>query len=80
MREIDSEEILNISGGDVDWGQAAAAAGIIALGITVVATGGIATVPIGLMGAATAGELTLAGFGLVASAFGGFGIGAAVGP
>ena len=46
----------------------------------VVATGGIASIPISLAGAATAGELTIAGFGIAASAFGGWGIGDAVSP
>ncbi|MCP9480138.1 hypothetical protein NNA33_19795 [Marisediminitalea aggregata] len=80
MKELSPEELQCVAGGEINWGQAAAAAGIIALGVAVVATGGIASIPISLAGAATAGELTIAGFGIAASAFGGWGIGDAVSP
>ena len=80
MKELSKEDLNTVSGGDIDWGQAAAAAGIVALGVAVVATGGLASVPIGLFGAATAGEIAVAGFGLAASALGGFGIGDALAP
>ena len=78
MKELSSEELQCVAGGDINWGQAGAAAGIIALGVAVVATGGIASIPLGLAGAATAGEVTLAGFGIVTSLIGGWGIGDAL--
>lgn len=74
MRELTLLEIENVSGA-VDWQTVAAGATILAVGVAIVATAGLASVPIAIAGAATVGELAVAGAGIAAAAGGGAAIG-----
>lgn len=76
MRTLTERDVYSVSGGlKISWAEISAGVAIFALGIAVVGTAGLALVPIGLAGAATAGELATAGAGLVAAAGGGAAIG-----
>ena len=74
MYELSTLEIDQVSGA-VDWGTVAAGAALVGLGVAIVATGGLAAVPVAVMGAAPAGELVVAGAAVAAAAGGGAAIG-----
>jgi len=84
MRELNSNEIQDISGGGVDVGNIDMASiglgvSILALGILVVASAGLATVPISALGAVTVGESIIVGTGITTSVTGGGLIGMGLG-
>lgn len=74
MRELNVMEIESVSGA-VDWEKVAVGAAIVGLGVAIVATAGLAAVPVAVLGAATAGELVVAGAAVAAAAGGGAAIG-----
>jgi hypothetical protein len=76
IRELTAGELAEVSGADVTWGEIGIGIGLVGLGITIAATGGLAAVPIAVFGAATGGELFLAGTALGLAGGGGFLIGA----
>ncbi|RWJ04872.1 MAG: hypothetical protein EOR25_29945 [Mesorhizobium sp.] len=74
MRELNLAEMDQVAGG-IEASTIAAGAGLIGLGLVIAGTGGLAAIPIGLMGAATAGEMMLAGAAISAAGGGGWLIG-----
>lgn len=77
MRSLSMEEVAMVSGGDgINWSQIGAGVGIIALGVALAASGGLAAIPISVfLGAATAGELAIGAVAVGAAAVGGVSIG-----
>ncbi|NWO04360.1 MAG: hypothetical protein HLX50_01230 [Alteromonadaceae bacterium] len=55
MRELNVQEVNEISGGDVDWGAVGAGIGSVALGV------GVAATPVGWVGAAGAATFSFGG-------------------
>ena len=74
MRELTQNELQEVNGG-VDWEKVGIGVGIVSLGIVIAGTGGLATIPISLLGAATTGEIFVAIAALVSSGAGGVVIG-----
>lgn len=75
MQEVTMNDADAIGGG-VTWQQVSARLGMLALGITIAATGGLGGIAIGVIaGAGTAGELGLAGVALGLAGAGGFTLG-----
>ena len=72
MRELTTTEIDQVSGGgNPNWTEIGVGIGAIALGVAIVGTAGLATVPIGLVGAFTMGEIGIGITGLTLSFCGG---------
>lgn len=77
MQELNEIEIVSVSGG-VDWEQIGIGVAIIGVGVAVVATAGLATVPLSLVGAATFGEILVGGSALAFAGAGGFAAGTGI--
>jgi hypothetical protein len=76
MNVLTIDQVEDVSAG-VNWGAISAGVGIVALGLSIAATGGLAGIAIGVIaGAGTLGELGLAGVALGLSGVGGVAIGA----
>lgn len=75
MQALTMDDVQDVGGG-VTWQQVSAGLGILALGITIAATGGMAGIAIGVIaGAGTAGEIGLAGLAVGLAGAGGTTIG-----
>lgn len=77
MRELNMREIGEVSGG-LDLQLVLLGLGAIGLGATILATAGLATVPISIMSAAFAGEMVVAGSAMTLGAVGGAAIGTGI--
>ena len=71
MRELTTNEIDQVSGGELNLGHIATGVGVLAFGATILATAGLASVPFSLVGAATLGEGVIIGTAMTAGAVGG---------
>lgn len=84
MRDLTENEIQEVSGGyfvpsfSVNYSQLAVGLGMVGLGVAIVTSAGLATVPAAAFGAAFAGEMVVAGSGLALAGGGGLVMGGAV--
>lgn len=73
--ELSNQELMSVDGG-IDWNAIKTGLAIVALGVAIAATAGLATVPIAvIVGAGTVGEIVVAGAAVTAAATGGATIG-----
>ena len=78
MIELNQTDVLQVSGGNVDWEQIGVGLAMVGLGVAIVGTAGLATVPVALVGAATLGEVTVGLVGVGLAGVGGFSAGGAL--
>ena len=78
MRELTTNEIDQVSGGEYNYTAISTGVGLFSLGIAIALTGGVATVPIAFLGAATASEIGIGVTALTLAGAGGATIGAGI--
>lgn len=66
MKQLTELELNQVAGGNYEWEQIGVGIAMVGLGIALVSTAGLATIPVALAGAATMGEIGIgaAGIGL----------------